>query len=236
MSKIKTLKVVQIIFVVCLVSYLILLICTKFNLVHDVDEISLLWGMTFGSLLTASIIIYAIYGLIKIKSLGKVDWVCFVISVLLILLWIYQSTIGVQKVISQNELTPETLNSSQGTLPTISGLLGNYDHTNYTGITSGYVNTPLVLANRLSVFGLSARPNYSNFTDLIRDIRSQNIGNVRIVGNINVGGISGYEVSVLGISGAWVEKNSILYTYYFNKPGPLSATDKQQLATIKVGQ
>ncbi len=114
MSKIKTLKTLQIIYIICIVSYIILIVTIKLQLINDVEGTGLLWGMTFGTLFTAALILYIIYALIKIKELGKIDWTFLIFSLLLVLFWTGSFFIGLRSAFSQgNEIGKLKTNQSQ---------------------------------------------------------------------------------------------------------------------------
>ena len=101
--------------------------------------------------------------------------------------------------------------------------------------TSGFANTPILMSNRLSELGYPVKASYADFNDLIADVKSKNSNVVKIIGEITVGGLKGYEVSINGKAGAWVIKNGILYTYYFDKSTRLTSAEKSILSLLTVG-
>ncbi len=113
MSKIAILKVMQIIYIVCIASYVLLVLVVKFKLVHDSEGIGLLWGITFGTLFTASLVAYIGYSFWYIKKLGKIDWVFFIFSLLLVLFWIVSTFLGFRDAIYQAQEINKTFGTSQ---------------------------------------------------------------------------------------------------------------------------
>ena len=104
-------------------------------------------------------------------------------------------------------------------------------------ILTGFANTPAPISNYLQGQGYPAKITYSNFSDLINDIRSKSNNNViHIEGGVKVGDVDGYEINLNGKSGAWVEYGDNLYTFYFNKTGRLSDLDKQVLLTVQTSK
>lgn len=102
-------------------------------------------------------------------------------------------------------------------------------------VVKGTASSALVLSNRLSSYGYKSKTSYLNLATLITDIRAQNVTGVRVVGNVLVSGMSGYEINLNGKPAVWVEKDSKIYTItYNNKVSPLAPTEKVALSDIKL--
>lgn len=99
-------------------------------------------------------------------------------------------------------------------------------------VTVGSANSVSLLATRLSSYGYKAKSSYFNLLELISDIQSQKNKSVKLVSAVNVGGTDGYEMSIDGRAVVWVEKNTIVHTFSFDKVSPLSSQDKQMLSKV----